>query len=400
MGSFLAPVAGAVIGGLFQQDAADTAAGAQQASDAARLAEEKRVREQLRTDTEAQRAVADKAFADYQAGLLSYADAQKIAADAMQGVQQSVGQSQLADVAKTQQLAEFKPYGITSGTGSTFFNRDTGQAGFNLSPELQQYQQSLFGGAGQAAANIATSPEQAAQQYMQQQQGLLAPQRQAEDIALRSQQLQQGRIGLGISSEAAGAGTGGFVNPEQFSQDRARALADAQIAANATQAGQQQSMNQLNLASGLFSAGQAPEQQGMANLATGVNLGQQFAAGGLNQANLYNQGMGNYYNSLINAQATAGEGMLATPAAQQAGAQEAYQRQQTYLGALQGNTLPYQAMTTPQAIVPGSAYAMAGLGSGLMNAGMQGIQNAFKTPTTTPTSPYANMYSGYNMQYE
>jgi len=79
------------------------------------------------------------------------------------------------------------------------------------------------------------------------------------------------------------------------------------------------------------------------------------------------------YNSMLGAARTAQEGANYAPQAALTGAQEAYNRQQTYLGQLQGNQLPYQAMTMPQATVPGSAYMMAGLGSGLMNAGMTGI---------------------------
>ena len=99
-----------VIGGLFSGGAADSAARAQERADAARLEEEKRVREQLRLDTETQRAVADQAFADYNAGLISYAEAQQKAAQAMGQVQGSIGQSQLSDTAKAMEMAKFQPY--------------------------------------------------------------------------------------------------------------------------------------------------------------------------------------------------------------------------------------------------------------------------------------------------
>ena len=387
MGALLAPVAGAVIGGLFTKSASNQATKAQQSSDAARLAEEKRVREQLRADTEAQRAIADQAFADYKAGLISYGEAQQKAAQALQQVQTQIGQSQLSDVAKTQEMAKFQPWAIRTGVGNTFVDQATGQAGFNLSPEMQAYQQSLLGQAGQAAGAIAATPEQAAARYMEQQQGLLQPGRQAEDIALRQQQLQRGRIGLGIASEAAGAGAGGMVNPEQFQRDRARALADAQIAAGATEAGQRQAASQLDLTKGLFAAGMAPETYGLDVLRQGVGYGQAAQQAGINQANLFAGGMGDYYRSLLGAAQTGQEGALAIPAAERAAQQEAYQRQQTYLGQLQGSNLPYQAMNIPQATVPGSAYAMGALGSGLMNAGMAGIQKAFNT-----TGNYAPNY--------
>jgi hypothetical protein len=153
------------------------------------------------------------------------------------------------------EMANFRPYSIKTATGGTFFDKGTGAAGFNLSPEMQAYQKSLYGTAQTAAGGLTATPEAAAKAYMTQQQGLLQPQRTAEDLALRNQQLSRGRIGMGISSEAAGAGVGGYVNQEQFQRDRARAQADAQIAANATQAGQTQQANQLQLYTGVIQCG-------------------------------------------------------------------------------------------------------------------------------------------------
>ena len=525
---WIAPVVGSVVGGMFQSRAAGKAADAQSAADAARLAEEKRVREQLRLDTETQRSVADQAFSDYNAGLISFAEAQQKAANAMGQVQSSIGQNQLADTAKSMEMAKFQPYSIRTGTGSTFFDQGTGQAGFALSPETYGYQQDLYKKAGEAAGNInlGTSPEQQAyqqalygganmlasnlpfqgtpeqqayqqqmagvagrlagnlpfegtpeqqqfqqsmyqkaaeqaanlnldpaaqaQKYYQQQQDILAGSRGAEDIAARQQALQRGRIGLGVSTEAAGGGAGGMVNPDEYVRQLAREQVNRQIAADASQRATgdiaqqlqttqglfgsgtsaqnqiQQSLGnqlsasgaafgqssgaqnqiqqalanqlaasqamatggtqseaarqaiiggQLQNASGLFGAGMRPEEFGVNALTQGVNIGNTMASQGINQANLYNTGMSNVYGNMLNAANTAQTGAQYVPQANLTGAQEAYNRQQTYLGQLQGSSLPYQAMTMPQATVPGSAYAMAGLGSGLMNAGMQGINN-------------------------
>ena len=384
-----------LFGGLMQSSAADSAASAQQAADAARLAEEKRVREQLRLDTEAQRAVADQAFADYNAGLISYAEAQQRAGQAMQQVQSTIGQSQLSDTAKAMEMAKFQPYSIRTGTGRSFVDQATGQAGFALTPETYGYQQDLYKKAGEAVGGIATTPEAAAQQYIAQQQGLLAPQRQAEDIALRQQQLQRGRIGLGIASEAAGAGVGGMVNPEQFQRDRARALADAQIAAQGTQEGQRQAAAQLQLAQGMFGAGMAPEELGLRQLAAGSDLGRLQQAANMQAANLYTGGMSDYYKSMLGAASTAAQNAQYVPQAGLTAAKEQYQRQQTGLAGLMGNQLQYQAMTTPQATVPGSAYAMAGLGSGLMNAGMTGIQNQMSGYAGGTPNWLNNLRQGY-----
>ena len=273
------------------------------------------------------------------------------------------------------EMANFRPYSIKTATGGTFFDKDTGAAGFKLSDDMKAYQDSLYGTAKTAAAGLTATPEAAAKAYMTQQQGLLQPQRTAEDLALRNQQLSQGRIGMGISSEAAGAGVGGYVNQEQLQRDRARAQADAQIAANATQAGQTQQANQLQYTQGLFNAGNAPEQYGMNQLTLGGNLGNQQAQAGAVQADIYGTGMGNVYSNLGAAANTYGQGALRTPQAMLTGAQEAYNRQQTGLTGLQGNQLQYQATTPANPLIPGSAYAGAAFGSNLMNIGMTGLNN-------------------------
>jgi hypothetical protein len=379
--AWMAPVGSALIGGLFTSSAAGKASDAQAASDAARLVEEQRVRQLLRQDTGIQRSVADQAFADYDAGLITLAQAQERAANAIGNVQTGIAQNQLADTAKMSEMANFRPYSIKTATGGTFFDKGTGAAGFNLSPEMKAYQDSLYGTAKTAAAGLTATPEAAAKAYMTQQQGLLQPQRTAEDLALRNQQLSRGRIGMGISSEAAGAGVGGYVNQEQFQRDRARAQADAQIAANATQAGQTQQANQLNYTQGLFNAGNAPEQYGMNQLTLGGNLGNQQAQAGAVQAGIYGAGMGNVYSNLGAAANTYGQGALRTPQAMLTGAQESYNRQQTGLTGLQGNQLQYSAMKTPDALIPGSAYAGAAFGSNLMNIGMTGLNNYLNPKT-------------------
>ena len=471
----------AVVGGLFTKSAANKATAAQQAADAARLEEEKRVRELLRTDTEAQRKVADDAFSQYQAGLISYADAQRIAGEAMQGVQQTIADSQLSDVSKATAMAEFKPYAVTTGAGKSFYDTATGQAGFQLSPEQQAYQQGMFGKAREELGSISSqltpeqqafqqsmmsgaqrmagalpfegTPEQQAyqqsmygraaeqaaalnldptaqaQKYYQQQQDILAGSRGAEDIAARQASLASGRIGLGVSQAAAGFGQGGaLVNPEEAARQLAREQVNKQIAAEASQRAEGDITQQLSRTQGLFGAGagaqnqiqqalagqaqtaqglygagsgiplqqqqlmsqqlqnvqgmygasMAPETFGLDVMKTGFNLGQGAAQAGAAQAGLYGAGMTDYYKSLLGAAQTGQQAGLFTPAAQQAGAQEAYQRQQTYLQGLQGSNLPYQAMTTPSPMIPGSAYAGAALGGSLASMGSGLFSNYLK----------------------
>ncbi len=371
-------------GSSMQASAQGKAADAQAASDALRLEEEKRVREQLRQDTGIQRSVADQAFADYDAGLLTLAQAQERAANAIGNVQTEIAQSQLSDTAQMTDMANFRPYSIKTATGGTFFDKDTGTAGFKLSPEMQAYQKSLYGTAQGAAAGLTATPQEAAAQYMQQQQGLLQPQRTAEDLALRNQQLSRGRIGMGISSEAAGAGVGGYVNQEQFQRDRARAQADAQIAADATQEGQAQQQRQLQLAQGMFSAGQQPDQFGLDVLNRGVNIGSVAQQAGAQQAGIYGQGAERAYGSMLDASRGYAQGGLFIPAAASTVGQEAYQRQQTGLTGLQGNQLQYQAMSTPAPIIPGSAYAGATMGNNLMDIGTRRLSNYTSNNNNNP----------------
>ena len=382
--SLLTTLAPALVGGLLTSSAAGKASDAQATSDAARLAEEQRVRQLLRQDTGIQRSVADQAFADYDAGLITLAQAQERAANAIGNVQTDIAQNQLADTAKMSEMANFRPYSIKTATGGIFFDKGTGAAGFNLSPEMQAYQKSLYGTAQGAAEGLTATPEAAAKAYMTQQQGLLQPQRTAEDLALRNQQLSRGRIGMGISSEAAGAGVGGYVNQEQFQRDRARAQADAQIAANATQEGQAQQQRQLQLAQGMFSAGQQPDLFGLDVMNRGVNIGSVAQQAGAQQAGIYGQGAERAYGSMLDASRGYAQGGLFTPQAASTVAQEAYQRQQTGLTGLQGNQLQYQAMSTPAPIIPGSAYAGATMGNNLMDIGTRRLSNYTSNNNNNP----------------
>jgi len=172
--------------------------------------------------------------------------------------------------------AKFRPVGVTSRYGTSQFTTDaqgnlTG-AGYNVSPEYQAYQQQLSGLMGQqiqqglgaqqqyapltgAAGSLfnlgqgylAQTPEQAAQKYMESQQALLAPSRERESALLQNQLSNTGRTGLSIAQG------GGLLaaNPEQAALANARAMQDLQLAASATQAGQQQTA----FGAGLFGTG-------------------------------------------------------------------------------------------------------------------------------------------------
>ena len=115
--------------------------------------------------------------------------------------QKSARQSAQANIESAKiaaEAAKFKPYSISTGFGSSFFDENKQEAGYTLDPTLQAFRNAMYGGAGEFMGQIQTDPTAAAQQYYNQQQGLMAGGRGAEDIALRNQQLQSGRIGLGL----------------------------------------------------------------------------------------------------------------------------------------------------------------------------------------------------------
>ena len=170
------------------------------------------------------------------------------------------------ETAAAKQAAQFTPVGMTTRFGSSQFQVDpvTGKltsAGYTLSPEakaaqdrfvklaeqgiqqaegaqaafapLQQGAQSLFSLGNQY---LAQSPEQVAQNYLNQQMALLQPGRELELANLQNKLQQQGRAGLSVAQ----GGTYGATTPELQALFNARAMQEAQLAAQAQQAGQQQ----------------------------------------------------------------------------------------------------------------------------------------------------------------
>lgn len=182
--------------------------------------------------------------------------------------------------------AKFRPYSITSGFGRSYFDTSGQQAGYELDPRLQAFRDQLYGLSSSTLNQLAgTTPEAEAQKYVTQQMGLLSPTRQAEDIAARQAALGSGRIGLGVTPSAAGAGTsGGLVNPDEYARQLARERINAQIAAEGTQYGQNIIDKLIARGTGLFSSGAGVEQLGMGTLTTGADIGKAGVQAGLGQA--------------------------------------------------------------------------------------------------------------------
>jgi hypothetical protein len=181
------------------------------------------------------------------------------------------------------EAAKFRPVGITTRYGTSNFQFDPSGylsgAGYTVSPELKAYQDRLMGLTGgaltqaeqaqqqyaplQTAASglfglgqqyLAQSPEQVAAKYIQQQQDLLAPSRERQMAQLQNQLFQQGRSGLSVGATGmrpSGAGGLGATTPELEAYYTAMAQQDAQLAAQAQQAGQQN----VAFGTGLFGTG-------------------------------------------------------------------------------------------------------------------------------------------------
>jgi len=200
-------------------------------------------------------------------------------------------------------MAQFRPMGMTTAFGSSQFG-DDGTGSYTLSPELKAIQDRLFGAAGQydptqigAMAQpltggaqslfnlgqqyLATSPEQAAQQYMSQQQALLAPSREADLARLQTTNFGRGTSGLGVNTGTGGAPS----NPLAQALFNAQGRQDLQLAAQADEAG----MARARFGAGLFgtggellgqvprltTAGYAPLETQLGLLGTTERLGQQ-----------------------------------------------------------------------------------------------------------------------------
>jgi hypothetical protein len=214
--------------------------------------------------------------------------------DAAQQAQARIGQATQQAVAGSQ----FRPVGTTTRFGTSNFQVDpaTGQlvsAGYTAAPEITSAQNRLM---GLGASYLAQTPEEVAQQYMNKQYDLLDPSRQRQLAGIRNQQFQTGRGGLSVGSTGLRpSGAQGLMgaNPELEAYYNALAQQDAQLAAQAQQAGQQNVL----FGTGLF--GQAGQLETMAQqpFTLSQSLAEKSALGGARSGQLGIQG--NVYGNAI-----------------------------------------------------------------------------------------------------
>jgi len=256
------------------------------------------------------------------------ASASRSAAKQQAAASREAAQAQLEAARIAAEEARFRPVGISTRFGQSQFQfgpegRLSG-ASYTTSPEIQALQNRLsalygdsLGLAEQAVAPaqtlfglgqqyLAQSPEQARNQYLQEQYAMLDPIRQREEERLASTVFGRGRAGLNIGTQG---------QPELAALATARRTQDLQLAAQAEQAAQQR----IGFGAGLFGTGiglqtqsLAPFQQqfGTAQLleqaaqqpldigaqlggraaTAGANVGQSLLTGGLGAAQTQLQG--------------------------------------------------------------------------------------------------------------
>ena len=296
---------------------------------------------------------------------------------------------------RSSEMAMFRPVGITTGFGSSRFNvNDLGQvteAGYTLTPELQAIRDRLLTGAGQydptqvqnllvpqlstgvsslfnlGQGYISENPQEAAQRFVQQQQALLAPSREAQLSNVRSRLFARGRGGLGVQTGTGGAPT----SPELQAYFNALAQQDLELAARGQQAGMEQARFGAGLLTGATELGrQIPAIQSQSFLPIQTQLDLARAAESLGQQP-YQLSL-----DLANAQAGAGARAGQLYMQPQAAAAQAYSQYQGYsplgsflsgagssLGGMSGGFGSLGGLFGGGSPVPGSQAALARGGS-------------------------------------
>ncbi len=230
-----------------------------------------------------------------------------------------------AETKAAKDAAQFRPIGMTTRFGTSQFGFDpaTGRlssAGYTLTPDIKAQQDRLIALSNQGLTQaegaqaqfaplqtgaqrlfglgnqyLAQSPQEVAQNYLNQQMALLQPGREQELANLQNRLQQQGRGGLAVAQ----GGTMGATTPELQALFNARARQEAELAANAQQAGQRDVLfgagllGQGSQAMGQYYGGQqaayAPYTAALGQAQTLETLGQQPYNMGVNLGQIGSQ---------------------------------------------------------------------------------------------------------------
>ena len=281
-----------------------------------------------------------------------------LSGNAAKGAAQTGADAQLQAARIAADAAKFRPVGVTTNFGSSNFGYDTNgninSAGYSLSPQLKSQQNTLMGASnpllsqftgaqaatapmGQAAntmmglgnSYLSTTPQQQAQQYMNEQQALLAAPRANALAGIQERLNAQGRGGLAIGGNVGQMAT----NPEYAAYYNALRQQDLELASKATQAGMDYAKfggnmvsaggNMLNSMYGTQSAAFTPyntalggaadiEKLGQNAMDTGINIGAKGTAANAQSGLLLANGMTNAAHTMqpANAYSPLGTGLM------------------------------------------------------------------------------------------
>jgi hypothetical protein len=250
-------------------------------------------------------------FLGNNSGLLGLGGAGIGAALAYQGYENlgDIGQQAYSELAGPDGLAqqltgmtEFRPFGVTTATGSQFGTQvdpATGQlmSTMTLSPEEQARQQRLFTASdeflGQATGMSVPEREQAVFERMQL---AMSPAQERERLALEQRLAAQGR--LGVTTGMFGG------TPEALTLAKAQEEARNQAMLQAMQFAGQEQNRLAGLGTGMMQAGYVPQQQ----LLQGITPGMTAAEQARQQQNIQAQTFGETYATGLEALLQSGLG--------------------------------------------------------------------------------------------
>ena len=206
----------------------------------------------------------------------------------------TAAQQQREAAAQAAEAARFQPYGVKTGIASSTFGDNT--ATYQLTPEYQAIRDFALSQAragqtdtetllGLGRRYISASPEEARQQFIMQQRGLLAPGQEAQYNQIKSNLQRTGRGGLAIGQ----GGQYAAANPELQAYYNSLAMQEQQLAAAAEQESRARTAYGQGLLSSAYSPITAPlglatslEEAGQQTITQGGVLGGAQAQAGAN----------------------------------------------------------------------------------------------------------------------
>ena len=218
------------------------------------------------------------------------------------------GKSKTPAPAKPLAGVEFKPYSLTTSTGTTTGTK-TADGGFgadvSLDPTIAALGQAGYEGALGLQPDLLAAikdrpddfafdydPRAAAKDYYTEQAGLLEPQFAQQRQALKNDLFGSGRMGLMLAGDSVGAGGGGMVSPDAFGLGQAQSQTLAGISADSRQRALAEQQGLFGIASGAYGMNQGAQQQYLQNL-SGGSAGFMGQGAGISELemNLINHGL-------------------------------------------------------------------------------------------------------------